>query len=132
MRGRAVAAGEHMNRGRVVLVLTWLGILTSLGTGTIAVGAKPQAAPAAKPSAQAQRALVDKYCVGCHNEKGKARVRDFVLENADLSNVAAHPDVWEKVIKKLRAGQMPPIGAQRPDQTSYVGLIRSLESELDR
>jgi hypothetical protein len=56
----------------------------------------------------------------------------LVLENADLTNVSAHSDVWEKVVRKLRTGAMPPAGVRRPDAQTYDGLAGWIESELDR
>src|SRR5262245_24236685 len=56
----------------------------------------------------APRALLDRYCVTCHNEKLKTA--GLTLDSMDVANVAARADVWEKVIKKLRLGTMPPAG----------------------
>jgi len=99
---------------------------------TAAAPAQPASAAPASP----QRALVDRYCVGCHNQRGKAAgqepARKITLDDADISHVADHPDVWERVVRKMRAGMMPPAGARRPDKPTYDGFIAWLESELDR
>jgi mono/diheme cytochrome c family protein len=82
------------------------------------------------PTAASSRALVDRYCLGCHGprlQQGKLR-----LDTPDLSDVGAHSDVWEKVARKLRGGVMPPPGAPRPDKATYDGLVSWLEGELDR
>src|SRR5215471_11527163 len=73
-----------------------------------APGAPPRpAAPAAPPAAtQAQRALIDQYCVTCHNDRLKTA--QLSLEKLDLAAVGDHPELWEKVVRKLRAGVMPP------------------------
>ena len=71
-----------------------------------------QAPVAPATSATVQRALLDKYCVTCHNDKTK--VDNFSLQKEDINAVADHPDVWERVIRKLRAGMMPPPGMPRP------------------
>src|SRR5579864_9260009 len=70
----------------------------------------PERAPAAVASAQAQRAVLDQYCVVCHNDKLKTA--NFSLQNSDLAAVGEHPEVWEKVVRKLRAGIMPPPGVR--------------------
>jgi mono/diheme cytochrome c family protein len=54
----------------------------------------------------AQRALLDQYCVGCHNQK--AKTGGLALDNLDLSNPADNAETLERVIRKLRAGMMPP------------------------
>lgn len=81
-------------------------------------------------AAATQRALLDKYCVGCHNER--TRSGNLRLDNADISSVGDHGEIWEKVVRKLRGGVMPPTGMPRPDKASYDGLAGWLEGELDR
>ena len=76
------------------------------------------------------RTLLNRYCVGCHNEKAKAA--NFSLEKADLGAVGDHPEIWERVVRKLRAGMMPPPGMPRPPLAQYEGLRDWLESEIDR
>src|SRR5215813_4136756 len=70
---------------------------------TVASGSQ-LAAPAATP-----QALVTRYCAGCHNERLKRG--DLVLEGLDPLHPGAHVAVWEKVVKKLQGGVMPPPGA---------------------
>jgi Protein of unknown function (DUF1592)/Protein of unknown function (DUF1588)/Protein of unknown function (DUF1585)/Protein of unknown function (DUF1587)/Protein of unknown function (DUF1595) len=79
------------------------------------------------------RALLDKYCVTCHTERAKQRgAVPIALDNADLSNPTAQTELWEKVIRKLRAGVMPPPGSPRPAAADVHQLTSSLESVLDR
>ena len=63
-------------------------------------------APAVSPSSQ--RALIDKYCVTCHNQK--LRRAELALETVDVQNIGAGAEVWEKVLRKIRSGEMPPAG----------------------
>src|SRR5262249_37862929 len=77
-----------------------------------------------------QRALITKYCVGCHNQR--LHVASLTLDTMDLAHVEAHPDVWEKVVRKLRARAMPPVGSPRPEVAAYDGLASWLEGALDR
>ena len=81
-------------------------------------------------TAAAQRALLDSYCVPCHNERTKSG--GLMLDKADLSQVHTNPELWEKVVLKLRVGLMPPIGRPRPDKATYDGLATWLEQSLDR
>ena len=74
--------------------------------------------------------MVDKYCVTCHNQRLKTG--GLTLDTPDLANVAAHPDVWEKVIRKVEAGMMPPAGVPRPDAATRKALVANLEGVLDR
>src|SRR3569832_618112 len=77
-----------------------------------------------------QRALLDKYCVTCHNAKTK--VGGLSLDKLDLSNVAHDAEVWEKVIRKLRTGSMPPLGLPRPSRAEEENLAASLETSIDK
>jgi hypothetical protein len=89
------------------------------------------AAPSApSPSAAPQRAVLDKYCVGCHNTRTKAG--GLALDQLDLARLPEHADVAEKVALKLRAGMMPPLRSPRPDKATLDGLIAWMENELDR
>jgi mono/diheme cytochrome c family protein len=76
-----------------------------------------------------ERALVDKYCVGCHNDR--AKTGGLTLQQITLDNAPASTEVWEKVIRKLRGGMMPPLGAPRPDQASLGQFVTLLETTID-
>ena len=82
----------------------------------------------AAPDPQVKQAL-DQYCVSCHN--ARLKTGGLVLDTAALDRITADADTWEKVVRKLRLGVMPPQGARRPDQGTYDRLITSLEGELD-
>ncbi|HEY7188583.1 MAG TPA: DUF1592 domain-containing protein [Vicinamibacterales bacterium] len=73
---------------------------------------------------------VTKYCVTCHNERLKTG--ELMLDKVLGDDVTAHADVWEKVIRKVRAGMMPPAAVPRPDTAQRTALVSSLESMLDR
>ena len=93
-------------------------------------GCLPDIAQAAPPSAAAERALLDQYCVVCHNDR--ARTANLSLQNLDLVTAGDHPELWEKVVRKLRAGMMPPPGMRRPPLAEYEGLRDWLEADIDR
>ena len=76
-----------------------------------------------------QRAVIDKYCVSCHNDKLKTGGLSL---NTIADNVGEHTEIWEKVVRKLRARYMPPAGLPRPDESAYDAAVSSLESALDR
>ena len=109
------------------------GILFGLAFGVVAYGtyayATPQV-PAPATVAQAEHtALIGRYCATCHNER--LRTAALVLDPANLSNVADHPEVWEKVVRKLRTRAMPPVGLPRPDERAYDAFASWLEAQLD-
>ena len=88
------------------------------------------AAPAENAAgAAAQRALLDQYCVTCHN--ARLKTANLLLDQLDLANAGNHAEVAEKVIRRVRAGMMPPTGMPRPDQATLDGLRRWMEDELD-
>ena len=91
-----------------------------------------QAAPVASLSSSHQ-AVLKRYCVNCHTQAQKARGSvPIALDALDLSKVAADAEAWEKVVRKLRAGVMPPAGAPRPDRATHDAFLTWIEAELDR
>src|SRR6266850_135114 len=107
-------------------------VLAIPGYGQTAGPQKQSAATGAAPatSATAQRALLDQYCITCHNDRTKRA--NLTLEKLDLATVGDNPQLWEKVVRKLRAGVMPPPGMRRPELTAYTGLTEWLEGQIDR
>ena len=102
----------------------------ALASGEVGAAGQAAGAPQAERAAPAsQRALLDRYCVSCHNTRLKTG--NLALDGSDLSQVGEHPEVWEKVVRKLRGGLMPPAGRPRPDQATQDGLVAWLEQELD-
>jgi hypothetical protein len=75
-------------------------------------------------------ALVDEYCMSCHDEDHKRG--GLAFETVVTHDVTRHPEVWEKVVRKLRARHMPPMGKPRPDDATYQAVVASLERSLDR
>ena len=92
--------------------------------------ARAQQPPPLATSAAAERALLDQYCVTCHNQRLKTA--GLLLDSLDTARVHEHAEQWEKVVRKLRAGMMPPAGMKRPDAAVMESMITYLEKELDR
>ena len=102
-----------------------------LATGTVALLAAPLgAAQVGAPVAADHKAVVDRYCVSCHN--GRAKVGGLALDDMDPAKVPEGAEVWEKVARKLRAGTMPPQGAPQPATSARQALARYLETTIDR
>jgi cytochrome c551/c552 len=83
-----------------------------------------------KPPATSPRAIVDQYCVTCHNSRLKTG--GLALDKVDIAQVANNAEIWEKVVRKIRAGVMPPPGLPRPEPARFETLVSSLEADLDR
>ena len=99
-------------------------------------GRQSQSAVASSDQAAAQRAIINQYCSTCHSDKAKAAgmdsARKIDFDRLDIADVSRDAETWERVVRKLRAGMMPPSGIRRPDRETYKGLIAWLENELDR
>lgn len=76
------------------------------------------------------RAVLDKYCVTCHNQRLKTA--GLMLDTLNLAKVPAQGETWEKVIGKLQSGTMPPAGLPRPDAPTYAALTNWLQSQIDQ
>jgi len=86
-----------------------------------------QAASTIEP--ESVRAVLTEYCVECHNDRLKTAA--LALDTFDLAKIAANPEVWEKVVRKLRGRMMPPLGRRRPDDNTYNNVVTYLEKSLD-
>ena len=113
----------------------WIGVLTvaacvaGLGLSRErVVEAAGQVPPPA--TAQSQKALVDKYCVTCHNTRTKAG--GLVLADMNFATVAKDAEVWERVIRKVGAGMMPPTGSPRPDAAAHKEFVTFLQTTIDQ
>ena len=89
----------------------------------------PRTAPSAAPELAARRAVVSKYCAGCHSDAVKAG--GMTLSKLDLAHPWQNADLAEKAIRKVRAGMMPPAGLPRPSAAALNGFAASLENSID-
>ncbi len=111
-------------------VLALAAALAAVGpatSGELLAAGRSQAAGG--HSAADAAALLDRYCVTCHNDS--LRTAGLTLEALDAGNPGARAEIWEKVVLKLRAGMMPPPGRPRPDRATYDRLASFLEAGLD-
>lgn len=74
-------------------------------------------------------AVIDRYCLSCHNNR--LETGGLSLEDVNSSDVGSHPKIWEKVVKKLRSGAMPPRPRPRPAPSTYKRMVSYLETALD-
>ena len=96
----------------------------------LALAAAPRDAAAQAPAGELSRTLLDRYCVTCHNDR--LQTAGLALDAVDMERVAEHAPVLEKVVRKLRSGQMPPEGRPRPDAAAVDTFLTALETALDR
>ena len=106
----------------------WMPIFVVCGLIGAGSPQQPSVAPAT-PAVSTLRAVLNRYCAGCHNNKVKTA--GLAFDSIDVERVAQHPESWEKVIRRLRARSMPPAGLPRPDEATYSSLAAYLETTLD-
>src|SRR5262245_31113622 len=99
--------------------------------GVVLAGASAVSqAPAAASSGTDTSAVLKQYCVSCHNDQ--LQTAGLSLNRLDPARVQENPAAWEKVVRKLRTGTMPPPGSARPAGAAYDLTASWLEAELDR
>ncbi len=91
-------------------------------------GAAAQEPPGAGDAADV-RAMLDRYCVACHNDR--LRTAELSFDGVDAEHPEADPELWEKVAARLRAASMPPPRRPRPDPVTYTAVAAHLEGALD-
>ena len=123
---------------RILVLLGVCGLVWAVGSvpaGAAGLGperATPVPPPVALAAAE-HEALLQRYCITCHNERLADRgTVPIALRTTDLADVPGTAEVWEKVIRKLRTGTMPPLGRPRPDAAAVDGLATWLETTIDR
>ena len=98
-------------------------LLTLLGVAGVWAGQMTaRASQVASPSPSTRRfceQTLNKYCVTCHN--GRLKTAGLAIDRLDVRDVAADAQRWEKIVTKLRTGEMPPPGRPRPDAATYAG-----------
>ena len=134
-------AATSIRRLRLLVPALVMGM--AIGLAAIAYDVPLSAAPQA-PSAEARptpaaseaatepapRAVLQRYCFACHNQR--TLTAGLALDVLDMTRVGEHAEVWEAVIRKLRTGAMPPVGRPRPDGATYDAVVTWIETELDR
>jgi len=117
-----------MNKSVLLVTVALLAAFTGFRPAAGQQRSTPPPAPAV--AGISPKAILDQYCVGCHSERGRAG--GLALEKLDPSNVAEHAETWEKVVRRVRAGMMPPINAKRPDAATLERFASTLETDLDK
>ena len=118
-------SGLLVSLGFLVILLGSILIVTHLPSRSPDSGAESAVVSATVDHGS----LVQEYCVVCHNEALKTG--GLSLQAIDVNQVQNHPDVWERVLRKLRANAMPPTGMPRPDEATFLAFENFLQESLD-
>jgi mono/diheme cytochrome c family protein len=140
MRASTRSSTEAGDRMRVhSLIASGLAVLAA-AVGSAQTSPGPSAGPAAAAVARSVattdlgapplRSLVDTHCITCHSTRLKSG--GVALDGRDLSDIALNPPAWERSVRKIRAGMMPPAGSPQIDPAVRERLAAGLEAELDR
>jgi mono/diheme cytochrome c family protein len=116
-------------RNRVVVFAGLVWLMSAVPSVPLTAGQQAPVTTEA-PSAADHSAVVTKYCVTCHNDR--AKVGGLTLEKLDIADPVAGADTWERVVRKVRVGMMPPQGSPQPDQTARAALVSYLTTSLDQ
>jgi mono/diheme cytochrome c family protein len=108
-----------------LLIGGWIAAAAS----SVEIWARQAQRPPSAASSSPQ-AVVNQYCVACHNER--LRTAGLALDMLDATKPSANAEVWERVIGKLRAQSMPPSGRPRPDVATYRSVAAALERDIDQ
>jgi mono/diheme cytochrome c family protein len=119
-----------MTRVCAALLALWATTLTTLSGQTQTAPPKAAAPQAAAAPSSPSPALLKQYCVGCHNERTKTG--GLALDVLSLDQVGKDAALWEKVVRKVRTGMMPPSTARRPERRVLDAFAADLETRLDR
>src|SRR5690242_18452265 len=106
-----------------------IGTLSAFGFALGAMQAQAPLSPAAQSTSANQRQFLDRYCATCHNDRLKTG--GMSLEHVDIARPDAQPEIWEKVVRKLRTGVMPPANMPQPPKDDRLAMTAWLENSLD-
>src|SRR5688572_15324610 len=124
------------------LVVVWIvAVAFTAGDAQVRSGGSAPPAPqrAAAPAPQVTRsqppgvdaAFLKQYCITCHNERTKANFGGLAIDSLDATRIGAHAEKWEKIVRKIKTGMMPPSGAPRPSREALDAFAATLETQLD-
>ena len=118
-----------MKPARWLIGISCAVVIVSADSKVFSQSANSQPANKAAQRPESQWSTIGLYCFGCHNEE--VRAGNLFLDQLSTESVPEHPEIFEKVVRKLRGRQMPPPGMPQPSQQEVDALIGWLESTLD-
>ncbi|MYH31594.1 MAG: DUF1592 domain-containing protein [Acidobacteria bacterium] len=144
---RRHSGGQRRSAGwtGVAVLLPVVGAIVLAGSPVETSSARPLPGPEPQPAVSVQasapateavsvapRAVLDRYCITCHNDRLRTGGLSLDAASVDAADPSRHADVFERVIQKLRTGAMPPPGRPRPDEATYDAVASRLEADIDR
>src|SRR5215813_5789765 len=114
----------------VCAIIAFTIAVVSAGSRNLAAVRAQEKSSSSSASPSTNQALLDQYCVTCHNQR--AKTANVMFDTMDLSDVSKNADVWERAVRKLRGGMMPPPGARQPDRAESDAFVSWLENALDQ
>jgi hypothetical protein len=117
---------DPRHRRAALFVVVVCGLVAAISS----VEAQNPASQPAPPAGSSPRAMLDTYCITCHNQR--TRTAGLALDNVDAAAPHTRPEIFERVIARLRAESMPPAGRPRPDSATYQAVAGALEADIDR
>jgi mono/diheme cytochrome c family protein len=124
-----MATASRLGRAALLTVAVSGYVLTAVSRVDTDSGQAPAAAHSTAAAPEARK-VIDTYCVTCHNERLKTG--GLTLDTVDARSPHTNPEIWERVIARLRAGSMPPAGRPRPDEATAESIASWMEAEIDR
>jgi mono/diheme cytochrome c family protein len=112
-----------------VWVTAFAVVSAQSGAPGLRSGQAPAPSRAAAPLSAADPGFLKQYCLTCHNERTK--VGGLVLDPTAIDHIGTDAETWEKVVRKIKTGMMPPSGMPRPDRATLDGFAAALEARLD-
>ena len=131
--GNQMPPGGSLSKDDIKTIVEWVDQGAKFPAGqqiSIAAPVKFPPTVASITSPTAEHSYFQAYCFKCHS--GPNAEMGMNIDKLDTAHVEKNPDKWEKVVRKLRAGMMPPSGQRRPDAKTYEAMIEYLETELDK
>jgi mono/diheme cytochrome c family protein len=127
--GNQMPLGGSLSKEQIALIVDWINqgakadVRQGQATGAAAAPKQKNPPPAISTvtTAGQERAMLDFYCVVCH--QGAAAPKGLKLDQLDPADVAKNAETWEKVVHKVRAGMMPPSGFPRPERPTFESMI---------
>src|SRR6266508_713535 len=140
MPGMEHIAPKGLPSARVAAIgAAWFVVIVSLGIqarpsaqqpAPQVKGAQSSSSIAAVSPASSHRGMLDRYCVTCHNQR--LATAGLKLDEADIAKPGDGAEIWEKVVRKLRTGMMPPPNMPQPSMDDRRALLSWLETSLDK
>src|SRR5262245_20277332 len=118
-----------MNVRKILLIAVCLLALVIATDAQTPTSTQQAPAAAAPQTSGLDRALPNQYCITCHNQR--AKTGGLAIDTLDFEHLEKNAETWEKVVRKIKTGMMPPSGVRRPDRSVLDAFANEIEKRLD-